>query len=96
MFQHRDERNIMAYVIAQPCIGVKDTACIVVCPVDVIHPAKDEGGFAEAEQLYIEAEHCIDCGLCAGECPVNAIFADSEIPAEWAHFIEKNAAYYRK
>jgi hypothetical protein len=30
----------MAFVITKPCIGVKDTACIVVCPVDVIHPTK--------------------------------------------------------
>jgi hypothetical protein len=24
----------MAHVIAEPCIGVKDTACVDVCPVD--------------------------------------------------------------
>lgn len=90
------EGTFMAYVIAKPCIGVKDTACIVVCPVDVIHPTKDEAGFAEAEHLHIDLEHCIDCGLCAGECPVNAIFHETELPPEWAHFIEKNAAYYKK
>ena len=84
----------MAYVIAQPCIGVKDTACVTVCPVDCIHPTKDEPGFAEAEQLYINPEPCIDCDLCASECPVNAIFPDKDIPAEWASFIEKNANYY--
>ena len=86
----------MAYVIAKPCIGVKDTACVVVCPVDVIHPTKDEPGFAEVEQLYIDQEHCIGCGLCVGECPVSAIFADSEIPVEWNDFIAKNAAYFQK
>lgn len=32
----------MAYVIAEPCIGVKDTACVDACPVDCIHPKKDE------------------------------------------------------
>jgi NAD-dependent dihydropyrimidine dehydrogenase PreA subunit len=85
----------MAYVIAQPCIGVKDTACIAVCPVDVIHPTADEAGFAAAEQLYIDARECIDCDLCAQECPVNAIFPDRDLPAQWISFIEKNAAHYR-
>ena len=82
----------MAYVIAEPCIGVKDTACVTVCPVDVIHPRGDEPDFVQHEQLYIDQEHCIHCGLCVGECPVRAVFADEDIPAEWASFIEKNAA----
>ena len=30
----------MTYVIAEPCIGVKDTACVDACPVDGIHPKK--------------------------------------------------------
>jgi NAD-dependent dihydropyrimidine dehydrogenase PreA subunit len=86
----------MTFVIAQPCIGVKDTACVAVCPVDCIHPTKDEAGFDAAEMLYIDPSPCIDCGLCAGECPVNAIFQDADLPPEWAHFIEKNAAHYLK
>lgn len=84
----------MAYVITKPCIGVKDTACIVVCPVDVIHPTKDEPQFAAADQLYIDLEHCIDCGLCVDECPVKAIFAEAEVPVEWSEFIGKNRDYY--
>ena len=40
----------MAYIIAEPCIGTKDTACVDACPVDCIHPKKDEDGFAESEQ----------------------------------------------
>ncbi len=35
----------MAYVIAEPCIGTKDTACVDACPVDCIHPKKDENGY---------------------------------------------------
>jgi Na+-translocating ferredoxin:NAD+ oxidoreductase RNF subunit RnfB len=31
----------MAYVIAEPCIGTKDAACVDACPVDCIHPKKD-------------------------------------------------------
>jgi len=86
----------MAYVIAQPCIGVKDGACVSICPVDAIHPTRDEAEFAAAEQLYIDPITCIDCGHCVLECPVNAIFQDSDLPAEWLSYIEKNAAYFRK
>lgn len=86
----------MAYVIAQPCIGVKDTACVTVCPVDCIHPTKEEAAFVDTEMLYIDPEPCLHCHLCAEECPVNAIFPDDDMPAEWMSFIERNAAYYRK
>lgn len=86
----------MPYIIAQPCIGTKDTACVAVCPVDCIHPTKDEAGFEAAEMLYIDPEVCIDCGLCVDECPVNAIFPQEDLPAEWEEFIAKNAEYYKK
>jgi len=86
----------MAYVIALPCIGVKDTACVSVCPVDCIHPTKDESDFASSEMLYINPAECIDCHLCIEECPVNAIFSKDDLPEKWAEFIERNAAYYRK
>jgi NAD-dependent dihydropyrimidine dehydrogenase PreA subunit len=86
----------MAYVIAQPCIGVKNAACVVVCPCDCIHPTKEESGFEAAEQLFIDPAPCIDCGLCAGECPAQAVFQQDDLPAEWSAFLEKNAAHYRK
>ena len=62
----------MSHIIAEPCVGVKDTACVAVCPVDCIHPTKDEAEFAAAEMLYIDPDTCIDCGLCVDECPVKA------------------------
>ena len=53
----------MTYIIAEPCIDVKDTTCVDVCPVDCIHPVKDETeAFEEHKQLYIDPEECIDCG----------------------------------
>ena len=53
----------MAYTIAEPCIDVKDTACVDVCPVDCIHPTKSEAeAFGQVHQLYIHPEECIDCG----------------------------------
>lgn len=86
----------MPYVIAEPCIGVKDTACLDVCPVDVIRPGPDEADFAAAPQLYIFPGDCIDCGACVPACPVSAIFLAEELPARWAHFAEVNAAWYRR
>jgi NAD-dependent dihydropyrimidine dehydrogenase PreA subunit len=65
-----------------------------VCPCDTIHPTPDEPSFAEAAQLNINPDHCIDCGLCAGECPGKAIFAEEDVPAEYADDIRLNAAYF--
>jgi NAD-dependent dihydropyrimidine dehydrogenase PreA subunit len=62
----------MPYVIAEPCINVKDKACVEVCPVDCIY----EG----PEQLFIHPDECIDCGACEPVCPVKAIFAEDETP----------------
>ena len=86
----------MAYVIAEPCIGTKDTACVDVCPVDCIHPRKDEADFATAEMLYIHPDECIDCGACVPACPVEAIFVLDEVPEKWQHFIVKNAEHFQK
>ena len=86
----------MAHIIAQPCIGTKDTACVAVCPVDCIHPTKDEANFDKEELLFIDPDTCIDCGLCVDECPVKAIFPQDDLPEEWAGFIERNKAYYAK
>jgi len=84
----------MAYIICEPCVGTKDTACVDVCPVDCIHPRKDEAEFATADMLYIHPDECIDCGACVPACPVEAIFALDETPQKWEDFIPKNAAYY--
>jgi ferredoxin len=78
----------MTYVIAEPCIGVKDKACVEACPVDCIHSDEDSA------QLYINPAECIDCGMCEPECPVEAIFQDSALPEKWKKYIEINAAYY--
>ena len=59
----------MTYVIAEPCIGTKDTACVDACPVDCIHPKKDSPAHAEEEMLYIDPVECIDCGACVPGMP---------------------------
>ncbi len=78
----------MTYIIAQPCIDVKDTACVEVCPVDCIH-GKDED-----KQLFIDPEECIDCGACEPACPVQAIFPEEETPEKWKEFIPINYEYF--
>jgi NAD-dependent dihydropyrimidine dehydrogenase PreA subunit len=88
------EKITMAYVIAEPCIGTKDTACVDACPVDCIHPKKDEDGFATSDQLFIDPVECIDCGACVPACPVSAIFAQDDLPEKWASFTAKNAAHF--
>ena len=75
----------MTYVICEPCIGVKDTACVDVCPVDCIY-----GKNADWEMLYIHPGECIDCGLCVDACPVEAIYARDEVPPKWKAFIAKS------
>jgi NAD-dependent dihydropyrimidine dehydrogenase PreA subunit len=72
----------MTYVIAEPCIGVKDRSCVDVCPVDCIYEGED--------QLYIHPDECIDCGACVPECPVTAIFDEEEVPPNWASYTAKN------
>ena len=85
----------MTYVITEPCIDVKDTACVDVCPVDCIHPTATEDDFENVNQLYIEPEECIDCGVCEPECPVEAIFMEEDVPEEWTHFTQLNAEYFQ-
>ena len=80
----------MAYVIAEPCIGTKDTACVDVCPVDCIH------GDDDGEQLFIDPEVCIDCGACVSACPVEAIYAEGDLPDKWERFVQINANHYAK
>ena len=85
----------MTYVIAEPCIGTKDTACVDVCLVDCIHPRKDEPAFDSVDLLYIHPDECIDCDACVPACPVSAIFPQEYVPAKWQGFIAKNAEFFR-
>ena len=78
----------MTYIIAEPCVGVKDKACVEVCPVDCIH---DDASWAT---LLIDPQGCIDCALCVDACPVEAIFAADEVPARWRGWIARNYAAF--
>src|SRR5213593_2678097 len=69
----------MPYIIAEPCINVKDRSCVDVCPVDCIYEGED--------QLYIHPDECIDCGACEPECPVTAIFPEEDTPPQWKAYV---------
>ncbi|MGD0920973.1 MAG: ferredoxin family protein [Terriglobia bacterium] len=82
----------MAYVITEQC--TKDNKCVEVCPVDCIHPRKDEAGYEEATQLYVSPTDCIDCGACVPVCEASAIFTLDELPEQFKPAAEKNAQHY--
>ncbi len=73
----------MTFVIAEPCIDVLDKACLQVCPVACIH--FEEG---KDRKLYIDPDECIDCAACEPVCPVQAIYAELDLPMEWDHYVE--------
>ena len=79
----------VAYVIVQPCVGVKDASCVEVCPVDCIHT--DDA----ATMYFIDPDECIDCGACVDPCPVDAIFPEDEVPEQWRDYIKINADYFK-
>ncbi len=85
----------MAYVIAEPCIGTKDTACVDVCPVKTASIRARTNQRTQLEtQLYISPTECIDCGACVPVCPVTAIFALEDLPEKWQSFTATNANWY--
>ena len=84
----------MPFIITDPCIDTKDTACVDVCPVDCIHPRKDEPEFQAANMLYIHPEECIDCGACVPACPVAAIYdGPDSTPDNQKDLIDANTIY---
>ena len=76
----------MTYVITEPCIDLKDRACVDECPVDCIN----EGG----RKLYIQPDECVDCGACEPVCPVTAIFYEDDVPAEWKAYTAGEAEFF--
>jgi ferredoxin len=82
------QRDWSSYVIADPCIGLKDATCIEVCPVDCIETTP------QSPQYYINPELCIVCEQCVLVCPVDAIYLEHELPEEWKPAIERNAGFF--
>lgn len=72
----------MAYVVTDNCINCKYTDCVEVCPVDCFREGPNF--------LVIDPNECIDCALCVPECPVEAIYAEDEVPRAMKAFIDLN------
>jgi ferredoxin len=73
----------MTHVVCQPCYDCKYTDCVVVCPVECF--------WQDDTMLYIDPVDCIDCEACVPECPVEAIFVEANVPAQWTSFTQLNA-----
>ncbi len=73
----------MTYVVTENCIKCKYTDCVDVCPVDCFKEGPN--------MLVIDPDECIDCAVCVPECPVNAIFAEEDVPADQKPFVAINA-----
>jgi len=73
----------MTFVVTENCIKCKYTDCVEVCPVDCFHEGPNF--------LVIDPEECIDCTLCEPECPVEAIFAEDDVPEGQEQFLALNA-----
>ena len=73
----------MTFIVGEDCIKCKHTDCVEVCPVDCFYEGPN--------MLVIHPDECIDCALCEPECPVDAIFADDEVPEDQLVFVELNA-----
>jgi ferredoxin len=77
----------MTHVVSESCIRCKYTDCVDVCPVDC---------FVEGPNfLAIDPDECIDCAVCIPECPVNAIYAEEDLPADQRHMTAINTEVYR-
>jgi len=73
----------MTFVVTSNCQRCRFTDCVSVCPVECFH--------GDAEMLYIDPDECIDCGACVPECPVEAIYDETELPDELEAWKEINA-----
>src|SRR3954451_24496342 len=83
---HWTGETSVTYTIAEPCVDVKDKACIEECPVDCIY----EG----ARMLYIHPDECVDCGACEPVCPVQAIYYEDDVPDQWSGYTQLNADFF--
>ncbi|MBU8568799.1 4Fe-4S binding protein [Virgibacillus pantothenticus] len=76
----------MAFVITSPCLHEKSAECVEVCPVDAIQSGKN--------MYYIDPDICIDCAACETACPVQAIYAEEDVPDEEKEYIEMNRDFF--
>jgi ferredoxin len=73
----------MTHTVCQPCHDCKYTDCVAVCTVECF--------YQDDKMLYIDPADCIDCEACVPECPVEAIYGEANVPAQWSTFTQLNA-----
>jgi ferredoxin len=81
----------MPFVISRLCRDCLDLTCVEPCPVDCIVAKKPDADLDVPNQLFIDPEECIDCGICEGECGWEAIFSHTELPDAFADDVATNA-----
>ena len=81
----------MTWVITRLCRDCVDQSCVDVCPVDCIYEHTGDASDAFPNQLFIDPEECINCGVCEPECPWEAIFEDEQVPEVFAADTPLNA-----
>ncbi len=81
----------MPWVITRLCRDCVDQACVEVCPVDCIYGYNGSDTETFPNQLYIDPEECIDCGVCEPECPWEAIYEDERVPEVFSEDVAQNA-----
>jgi len=81
----------MAWVITRLCRDCVDQSCVEVCPVDCIYGYDGADAATFPNQLFIDPEECINCGVCEPECPWEAIFEDEQVPTVFGDDIDLNA-----
>jgi NAD-dependent dihydropyrimidine dehydrogenase PreA subunit len=82
----------VTYIIAEPCIDIKDLSCVDVCPVDCIHQAE--------RILVIDPEECIDCFAPTEEFLTSwGLRTFAEMENHWCHVVTDSGfkpAYIRR
>ena len=84
---YTDSPHNMTHIVSESCIRCKYTDCVDVCPVDCFREGPN--------MLVIDPDECIDCAVCIPECPVNAIYAEEDVPADQMNFIKLNVELSR-
>jgi NAD-dependent dihydropyrimidine dehydrogenase PreA subunit len=76
----------VTYVIAEPCVDVRDRACVDECPVDCIYDG--------LRKSYVQPDECVECGACEPVCPVGAIFHEEDLPAGWRGYAAVDREFF--